>query len=140
MVADREQVELPDSVGGAVGGMAAESGRLDDERADLMRDADLQRSVHAWLAGERQFVRGGSLGKPLEPPAAGHAGGGSGTHRRDRIGKRRNPADVIPVRVGDENLRHPYAQRRSACADPRHLVGRDAGIDDNRLISGDQQQ
>ena len=140
MVAHREQVELPDSVGGAVGGVAAESGRLDDERAYLMRDAASSARSTRGSPASAQSVRGGGLGKPLEPAAAGHEGRGSGTHRRDRIGKRRNPADVIPVRMGDEHV-VTRAPRAAARAPIRATSSAEIqGSTTTASSSGDQQQ
>ena len=71
VVADGEQVELPDAIGRAVGGVATERGRLDGEWADLMCDSARQYPIDARLALDRQPVRGGALFDQREysPPA-----------------------------------------------------------------------
>ena len=81
VVTDGEQVELPDAVRRAVGGVAAERRRFDGERADLVRDSVRQHTVDARLAFDRQAVLGGAL---CDQPRV--------THRRPRSPRSGHPS------------------------------------------------
>ena len=99
MIADRQEIELPDPVAGPVRGMAAERDRLDLEGADLMGRSRLQGAIGSGLPIDLELVGGGPLGDQLWQRATGDDLRGTDPQRRDRIGKRCDPADVIPVRM-----------------------------------------
>jgi hypothetical protein len=105
-----------------------------------MCDSDRQHRIHARLAFNRQTIRGGTFADHLERLAACHDLRRPWTHHRDRIGKGRDSADMIPVGVRRENVRHSSTEFGSAAGDPRHFVSRDAGVDHDRLALGDEQE
>ena len=72
MVADGEEIELPDAVRGAVIGVAAECNRLGGERADPMCNADLQGTFDTRVALDRQLVGRRALADQLARSAPGH--------------------------------------------------------------------
>ena len=140
MVAHCEQVQVPDAIRGAVGRVSAERGRLHREGADPVRDAGLQHAVGTRLSGDLEPVRR----RPRADRRRRLAGRDElccpFAHRRHGGGKRGDAADVIPVGVGREHVRHPCAEPRCPRRDLRHLGRRDARVDRHRHIAGDEQQ
>ena len=105
-----------------------------------MRDARRERAIDARRSGDAQFV---PRGLPRDPAARFDVTNVLRrrlAHRCDRVRERGDAADVIPVRVRRENVRHDGAELLGAVGDPLDLIAADAGVDGDRFVPGGEEQ
>jgi hypothetical protein len=140
VVANGEHAEPAYAIAGSIRRVAGQRDCLDHEGADVMRSSGRQCAVDARRACDRDVV----LDCPLRDRRRGRTGhdGFSGplTHCGDRVRKRGDAADVIPVRVRRENVGDRSSERLRARSDDRELLVADAGVDRHRFAVGDEQQ
>ena len=140
VVADDEHVVAADAVGEAIGPVPRHRQRLDRERADAGGDARLEHAVDAGRHPGRDAVVAriaGELGVGL---ARLDAGGRQRAHPDRRPREAREPREMIPVGVGDEDVAHLRTRGFHRSTQGDHLVREDPGIDRDRVRAVDQQR
>ena len=140
VVADAQQLELAHAVARAALRVARQRHRLHRERPHLKRLAGLEDQVGARRALPAQALGGPLAHDRLGGLAARDACGGAAAHDRRHAREGRDPADVIPVRVRDQQPAQLEAARGDVGGDRRDLGRRDAGIHEHRLAAGVQGQ
>jgi hypothetical protein len=139
VVADDEEPFRSHPVREAAIGVAGQCERLDGERADFGRVPGLEHAVDARLAGVLEAMLVALCLDGASGASARHLGGCERSHRHLGVGEGADAAGVVRVHVRDEDRLHRSAELGRASADPRDLVGRDAGIDHDGTRIVDEQ-
>ena len=140
MIADSQHTQRAHAEADPVRRVTGQRNRLDGERADPVSDARSEHAVDSRRACDLELVLSGPTRDQLGRRATRDRLGGERSHGRNRIRKRSDPADVIPVGVRREDVGDANAQLFRPLCEHSHFLAADARVDRDSLTVDREQQ